>query len=250
MAAETQPLPLPPAVAPDWALFLDVDGTLLDFADAPGDVHVEPGLIDTLAVLPGRLDGALALVSGRRLMQLDALFEPLQLPAVGLHGLERRDDGHLDIHQRAPALDAVLAAARALASKYPGALAEDKGTAIALHWRGAPAAEEPLHEFATSALIDLPGYHLQPGNRVIELRPDGAHKGAAVLSLLASRPFQGRRPVFVGDDLTDEHGFKAVTCHGGFGVLVGRRQPSAARYALHDPAAARAWLDDAIAITQ
>lgn len=249
MAAETQPLPLPPAVAHDWALFLDVDGTLLDFADAPGDVHVEPGLIDTLAVLHGRLDGALALVSGRRLMQLDALFAPLQLPAVGLHGLERRDDGHLDIHQRSPALDAVLTAARALASKYPGALAEDKGTAIALHWRGAPAAEEPLHEFATSALIDLPGYHLQPGNRVIELRPDGAHKGAAVLSLLAAPPFQGRRPVFIGDDLTDEHGFNAVACHGGFGVLVGRRQPSAARYALHDPAAVRAWLDDAVAIT-
>ena len=159
----------------------------------PATSHVEPGLIDTLAVLHGRLDGALALVSGRRLMQLDALFAPLQLPAVGLHGLERRDDGHLDSHQRAPALDAVLAAARALAAKYPGALVEDKGTAIALHWRGAPAAEEPLHEFATSALIELPGYHLQPGNRVIELRPDGAHKGAAVLSLLASPPFQGRR---------------------------------------------------------
>src|SRR5688572_22770139 len=247
MAAETQPLPLPPAVAPDWALFLDVDGTLLDFADDPGDVHVEPGLIDTLAVLHGRLDGALALVSGRRLMQLDALFEPLQLPAVGLHGLERRDDGHLDIHKRSPALDVVLAAAHALAAKYPGALAEDKGTAIALHWRGAAAAEEPLHEFATSALIDLPGYHLQPGNRVIELRPDGANKGAAVLSLLALPPFHGRRPVFVGDDLTDEHGFAAVGSHGGFGILVGSRQPSVARYGLHDPAAVRAWLDDSIA---
>ena len=111
------------------------------------------------------------------------------------------------MHPRPPALDVVLASARSLAGKYPGARVEDKGIALALHWRAAPAAEEPLHEFATSALIDLPGYHLQPGNHVIELRPDGAHKGAAVLDLLALPPFRGRRPVFVGDDLTDEHGF-------------------------------------------
>jgi trehalose 6-phosphate phosphatase len=247
MSSRHPHLPLPPAVAPDWALFLDVDGTLLDFADAPGDVAVEPGLIDTLAILHGRLDGALALVSGRNLAQLDALFAPLHLPAVGLHGLERRDDGHVEQHARAPALDGVLASARALAAKYPGARIEDKGIGLALHWRGAPAAEEPLHEFATSALIDLPGYHLQPGNRVIELRPDGANKGAAVLDLLALPPFHGRRPVFVGDDLTDEHGFAAVGSHGGFGILVGSRQPSVARYGLHDPAAVRAWLDDSIA---
>lgn len=248
MTSHRTHLPQPPAVAPDWALFLDVDGTLLDFADAPGDVTVEPGLIDTLAILHGRLDGALALVSGRSLVQLDALFAPLHLPAAGLHGLERRDDGHVHMHPRPPALDVVLASARSLAGKYPGSRVEDKGVALALHWRAAPAAEEPLHEFATSALIDLPGYHLQPGNNVIELRPDGAHKGAAVLDLLALPPFKGRRPVFVGDDLTDEHGFTAVACHGGFGVLVGSRQPSAARYGLHDPSAVRAWLDDAIAL--
>src|SRR5688500_6277079 len=93
-------LPAPPAVSSDWALFLDVDGTLLDFADVPGDVLVDPGLIDVLAVLHGRLDGALALVSGRRLTQLDELFSPLKLPAVGLHGLERREDGHQERHAR------------------------------------------------------------------------------------------------------------------------------------------------------
>jgi trehalose 6-phosphate phosphatase len=248
MATETRPLPPPPAIAPDWALFLDVDGTLLDFADAPDEVRVDPALVDTLAVLHGRLDGALALISGRSLDQLDRLFAPLQLPASGLHGLQRRDDGHRHMLARPPALDVVLKSAQALAAKYPGAIAEDKGTTLALHWRGAPAAEEPLHEFATSALIDLPGYHLQPGNRVIELRPDGAHKGEAVVAMLATPPFLKRRPVFVGDDLTDEHGFKAVTCHGGFGVLVGCRQPTAARYRLHDPAAVRAWLHDAVAV--
>lgn len=241
-------LPAPPAVTSDWALFLDVDGTLLDFADAPGDVVVQPDLIDVLAVLHGRLDGALALVSGRRLAQLDELFAPLHLPAAGLHGLERRDDGHERLHARPLALDAVLAAARSLAAKFPGARVEDKGVALALHWRGSPAAEEPLHEFATSALIDLPGYHLQPGNNVVELRPDGAHKGEAVLELMALAPFHGRRPVFVGDDLTDEAAFTAVDCHGGFGILVGARQPSAARYALHDPAAVRAWLEEGLSL--
>ncbi|GAA5071191.1 trehalose-phosphatase [Lysobacter panacisoli] len=241
-------LPAPPAVTSDWALFLDVDGTLLDFADAPGDVVVQPGLVDVLAVLHGRLDGALALVSGRRLAQLDELFAPLHLPAAGLHGLERRDDGHESLHARPVALDAVLAAARSLAAKFPGARVEDKGVALALHWRGSPAAEEPLHEFATSALIDLPGYHLQPGNHVVELRPDGAHKGEAVLELMTHAPFHGRRPVFVGDDLTDEAAFKAVGSHGGFGILVGARQPSAARYALHDPAAVRDWLEEGLSL--
>ncbi|MDI9238854.1 trehalose-phosphatase [Lysobacter sp. LF1] len=241
-------LPAPPAITPDWALFLDVDGTLLDFADAPGDVLVQPELIDVLAVLHGRLDGALALVSGRTLVQLDELFAPLHLPAAGLHGLERRDDGHISRDARPPALDGVLAAARSLAAKFPGARIEDKGVAVALHWRGAPAAEEPLREFASSALIDLPGYHLQPGNNVLELRPDGAHKGEAVVDLLALPPFKGRRPVFVGDDLTDEHAFTAVASHGGFGVLVGPRQPTAARYALHDPAAVRAWLEEGLSL--
>lgn len=241
-------LPAPPAITPDWALFLDVDGTLLDFADAPGDVLVQPELIDVLAVLHGRLDGALALVSGRTLAQLDELFAPLHLPAAGLHGLERRDDGHVSRDARPSALDTVLAAARSLAAKFPGARIEDKGVALALHWRGSPAAEEPLHEFASSALIDLPGYHLQPGNNVLELRPDGAHKGEAVLDLLALPPFNGRRPVFVGDDLTDEHAFAAVASHAGFGVLVGARQPSAARYALHDPAAVRAWLEEGLSL--
>ena len=243
------PLPSPPHVAPDWALFLDVDGTLLDFADTPEGVQVPAHLQATLTALHRRLDGALALVSGRALAQLDALFAPLVLPAAGLHGLELRDSG-LHAHPRPVAIEGVLAAARGLAAKYPGALVEDKGIAFALHWRTAPDAEEPLHEFATSALIELPGYHLLPGNGVLELRLDGTHKGEAVLALLSSPPFKGRRPVFVGDDITDEDGFVAVTRHGGFGVLVGQRQPSAAYYALRDPVQVLAWLDDALSLSE
>ena len=229
MSALPNPLPTPPAVSSDWALFLDVDGTLLDFADVPGDVLVDPGLVDVLAVLHGRLDGALALVSGRRLAQLDELFAPLKLPATGLHGLERREEGHLEKHPRPRALDEAVAWGKALAQRYPGARVEDKGTTIALHWRAAPDAEDLLRQYADSILIELPGYHLQPGNMVVELRPDGAHKGTAVIDMLQHPPFKGRRPVFVGDDLTDEHAFAAVSSHGGFGVLVGLPPSSGGR---------------------
>ncbi|QNP41307.1 trehalose-phosphatase [Lysobacter solisilvae (ex Woo and Kim 2020)] len=244
MSADPSRLPRPPLPSADWALFLDVDGTLLDFSCTPDGVHVPMDLLGDLRRLHAALGGALALVSGRRLETLDALFSPLQLPAIGLHGLQRRganDAGHAPPHE----LASVLAAARDLAAKYPGALVEDKGITLALHWRNAPAAEEPLHEFANSVLIDLPGYALQPGRDVIELRPDGHDKGDGIAALLDTAPFRGRMPVFIGDDYTDEHGFDAVNARHGLSVLVGTRADSAATHALHDPLSVRAWLRDA-----
>lgn len=242
MNAAPTPLPVPPLPARDWALFLDVDGTLLDFAASPDQVQVPADLVGDLRRLHAALDGALALVSGRRLEALDALFAPLQLPAIGLHGLQRRGEDH---HAPPHALPSVLAAARDLASKYPGALVEDKGITLALHWRNAPAAEEPLHEFASSALIELPGYGLQPGHEVLELRPDGHDKGDAISALLETTEFRGRRPVFIGDDRSDEHGFDTVNARHGISVLVGSRAGSAATHGLHDPVGVRAWLRDA-----
>lgn len=244
MSADRPRLPPPPAPSADWALFLDVDGTLLDLAPTPEAVRVPPDLVDDLQRVHEGLDGALALVSGRRVEMLDTFFAPLKLPAIGLHGLQRRHDGEIELdppHE----LASVAAAARQLAAKFPGSLVEDKGITIALHWRGAPAAEEPLHEFASSALIDLPGYRLQPGHDVIELRPDGHDKGDAITALLDLPPFRGRKPVFIGDDLTDEHGFDAVNARRGITVLVGPRSPSSASHGLHDPAAVRAWLHEA-----
>lgn len=244
MSADPTRLPPPPTPSHDWALFLDVDGTLLDLAVSPDAVHVPPDLIGDLRRLHEALDGAIALVSGRRLETLDALFAPLQLPAIGLHGLQRRN-GMSDEHHVPHEFSSVLAAARDLAAKYPGALIEDKGITIALHWRNAPAAEEPLHEFASSALIDLPGYCLQPGHDVLELRPDGHDKGDAIVALMDTDDFRGRTPVFIGDDFTDEHGFDAVNARHGISVLVGTRTNSAATHALHDPRAVRAWLREA-----
>jgi trehalose 6-phosphate phosphatase len=236
----------PPAPAGDWALFLDVDGCLLDFAAAPDDVRVPEGLVDAIAAWARRLDGAVALVSGRSLDTLDALFPALRgLPAAGLHGLERRDGrGHRQAPPAPPAALADIAAeARRIAEGYPGAIVETKGPNLALHWRQAPQAAQALRALASAALPRLPGYRLQAGDHVVELRPGGdVDKGSAILAFLAEAPFRGRVPVFLGDDLTDERGFAAINARGGISVLVGDRADSAARHALRDPAAVRAWL--------
>ena len=237
------PRPRPPRPADDWALFLDVDGCLLELAEAPHEVTVPPPLPDLLDRLSQRLDGALALVSGRALASLDALFAPLQLTAAGLHGLERRSAvATVPSPPRSPALAAVHEEARSLADGFPGALVEDKGAAIGLHWRRAPQAAETLRSFAEAALPRLPGYRLQHGDHVVELRPAEGDKGSAIRALLEEPPFRGRVPVFAGDDITDESGFAVVNAFGGVSVLVGDRSPSAAHFGLRDPAEVRAWL--------
>jgi len=236
-------LPPPPAIADDWALFLDVDGTLLDFSDTPAGVRVPPGLVEALGRLQRRLQGALALVSGRSLAQLDDLFAPLHLPAAGLHGLERRHAGdRVDAPAPAVPLEQLRDNARALTARYPGAVVEDKGATLALHWRGNPEAAAPFRGLAGAALPWLHEYRLQHGNQVVELRPSGGDKGTAIAAMLDEPPFAGRTPVFVGDDLTDEHGFEVVLGHGGLAVLVGGRRPSIARHGLGDPAAVFEWL--------
>jgi trehalose 6-phosphate phosphatase len=241
--------PAPPLPAHDWALFLDVDGSLLDFAAQPDAVEVPAGMQEHLAALAARLDGALALVSGRALATLDVLFEQLQhLPAAGLHGLEWRS-AHGGLHPAPDApesLDSIEAEAQRIAAAYPGAAIERKGPSLAFHWRAAPQAQDPFRAFAAAALRVLPDYRPQFGDRVLELRPEGMDKGAAVRAFLAQAPFAGRVPVFVGDDLTDEHGFAVVNTLGGLSVLVGDRAYSEARYRLPGPAAVRDWVREAV----
>jgi trehalose 6-phosphate phosphatase len=235
--------PRPPAPADDWALFLDVDGCLLDFADAPDAVVVPDALQATLQSLVQRLHGAVALVSGRSLASIDALFAPLRLPASGLHGVEQRSpQRHIAAPKAPPALAMIGEEARQVAHGYPGALVEDKGPALALHWRAAPQAAGALRAVADAALPRLPGYCLQHGDNVVELRPAASDKGSAILALMDEPSFRGRVPVFLGDDLTDESGFAIVNAHAGISVLVGAREPSAAHYGLADPHAVRAWL--------
>lgn len=246
IASQPDPRPRPPLPARDWALFLDVDGCLLEFAASPDKVVVPPRLLACLRRLSTWLDGSLALVSGRSVDTLDALFAPVQLPCAGLHGLQRRNrDGAIVMPVAPPMLRTVAADARALAASRPGVVAEDKGISLALHWRAAPQAEPVLRAFAQTALRRLPDYRLQSGDHVVELRPIGSDKGDAITAFLDEPPFHGRMPVFAGDDLTDEHGFAVVNARGGFSILVGEREPSAACFALRDPAQVLDWLDAA-----
>jgi trehalose 6-phosphate phosphatase len=235
--------PPPPAPAPDWALFLDIDGCLLDFAESPDAVVVPTALPSDLEALAGRLGGAVALISGRAIGNIDRLFGPSRWPVAGLHGLELRSDARVvDAPPTPSGWASVREGAARLVDAHPGTLLEDKGAALALHWRKTPEAAAALRAFAESTLTRLPGYRLQPGDHVIEIRPDAGDKGTAIIALLEEPPFRGRLPVFVGDDVTDESGFAAINARNGLSVLVGHRAPSCARYALPDPAAVRAWL--------
>ncbi len=235
--------PRPPAPRTGCALFLDVDGSLIEFAPSPERVIVPGELRHMLHLLSGALDGAVALVSGRSVEALDALFWPLKLPTAGLHGNELRTrDGMLRKPSPCAIMPRIVAEAVSLCMRYPGALAENKGSGIALHWRAAPEAETALRAFASAALERLPGYRLQPGHCVVELLRGDQDKGTAIATLLEDPPFRGRHPMFAGDDLTDESGFRIVNALDGTSILVGARDDSAARFSLPDPASVSAWL--------
>jgi len=245
MADEMFSRPSPPLPGDDCALFLDVDGTLVEFRDDPAAVRLQPAVREAIGRLGDRLHGAVALVSGRPLAQLDALFAPLRLPAAGLHGHQFRSSAVAgadmppdtsamlhDLHRRATEL----------AAHHPGVLVEDKGVSMALHWRMAPASGPDVVAFAQGQIGTLPGYRLQPGDHVVEFVPAASDKGRAVERMLQEPAFRGRVPVFIGDDLTDEFGFAAANNAGGWSILVGERASSVATHALPDTHAVHAWL--------
>jgi trehalose 6-phosphate phosphatase len=238
----------PPLLDDACALFLDVDGTLLEFELRPDLVGLPSGALETIGRVSDYLGGALALVSGRALSELDLLFAPHQFPAAGLHGQQFRGVAATQPVFSGDALANLRHEASLLAERHPGVLVEDKGANLALHWRGAPDAAPPITTLAQSHLPGLPGYRLQPGDHVIELVPADVDKGRAVHTLLNETPFRGRTPVFVGDDLTDEFGFAAAHAAGGWSVLVGEREPSQAQYQLASPSAVHAWLRDNAAL--
>jgi trehalose 6-phosphate phosphatase len=234
---------VPPA-SDTWALFLDVDGTLLDIAAEPQLVQVSADLPPLLARLAHRYSGSLALVSGRAIADLDRLFHPLRLPTAGIHGAERRDASGA-VHCAGMASDElspIRAELRRFAARHPGLLLEDKGRSLALHFRQAPELEEDVREVLGRALLQLPpGSHLQPGRCVIEIKHGSATKATAIAQFMQELPFAGRVPVFLGDDLTDQVGLEYVESQGGHAVFVGReRQPG--RGWLPDPSAVREWL--------
>lgn len=235
--------------APEWparpALFLDLDGTVLEFAESPEGVVRSSRLEQLLAGLEAATGGAVAFISGRNIAELDRLLDPHRFPAAGVHGLERRDPGGglTRTEGFGVGLTKVKRRLDAWARRLAGTLVEDKSLSIAFHFRQRPelASElaERFDELAGELDDDL---EVLEGNCVYEIKPRGGNKGDAIAAFMQQPPFMGRTPVFVGDDVTDEAGFRAVNGLGGVSVKVGEG-PTEARTRLADVEAVLAWLE-------
>jgi trehalose 6-phosphate phosphatase len=237
-----------PAAHENWALFLDIDGTLLDLAPTPYAVVVPPDLPPLLQALSHMLGGAVALVTGRSLADVDSLFAPLTLTAAGQHGAEIRVAGH-EIERLGlgnGTLKALMPTIEAFAAARPGILVEGKGMTIAVHCRQVPRYQDELGRFLTGLAAEH-GDRLETirGHRVFEIKPRNVSKRTAVEHLMHAAPFAGRLPLFIGDDRTDEDGFAAVRALGGHAIRVGPDQPSIATWRMADPASVRTFLSQA-----
>lgn len=208
-----------------WALFLDIDGTLIDIAETPDRVFVPYELPEQLAELSSRLEGALALVSGRSIESIDKLFDPYRFPAAGLHGTEIRSRGNGEIDRGILdewRLDGARQELNDLARNWPGMIVEDKGIAIAVHYRQAPEAFSQVDARIGTLLEQIgSGWVRQDGKMVVEIHPGESNKGTAAAKLMNVTPFSGRIPIAIGDDLTDERMFEYVNKAGGRSIKVG-----------------------------
>lgn len=227
------------------ALFLDFDGTLVELAETPGAIRVPPGLLPLLQRLDRRLMGRLAIISGRAIDDLERHLDCAGFAVSGSHGLELRLRGGGTLPLAAPVglMEAKEEVGRFAAARS-GLYVEDKPFGIAVHYRGARQDGEAVHAFMAEVAHKW-GLALQQGKMVAELRPHGSHKGDALTAFMREPEFAGVRPVFVGDDATDEHAFEAAAMLGGAGILVGAPRPTAALWRLDDVAAVAAWLDEA-----
>jgi trehalose 6-phosphate phosphatase len=241
-------VPVPRSLVPHLsqsAILLDIDGTLLDLAPTPREVWVPPGLAKTLNRLHERTSGALALVSGRSLNDIDLIFAPEQFPAVGGHGAEMRVSADSEsVATHAPPLDKELKRRLAAIAKLsPGILLEDKGYSLALHYRLAPHAEKAIYAAVSLIRADLPNAPIEvlPGKCVCEIKHSGFTKATGVLELMTHAPFKGRHPLFIGDDVTDESVFAIMPGLGGLAFSVGRRAKGVAGH-FDEPSDVRQWL--------
>ena len=230
----------------NWAFFLDLDGTLLEIAETPDAVDADYTELALVGRLSRAAEGAVAVISGRSIARIDEILSPLVVPAAGQHGAERRDARGERHRHRFPVqrLKPVAGGIRSFAARHAGLVFEDKGASVALHYRLAPqlaaAAQQAVRE-AAEPLGDA--VEVQGGKMVVELKPAGCDKGKAIEDFMREAPFAGRVPVFLGDDVTDEYGFRVVNRMGGHTVKVGAG-PSSARWRVENPAAARQWLAD------
>jgi trehalose 6-phosphate phosphatase len=236
----------PPLPARGSALFFDFDGTLAEIAPQPDAVHLDRVVREHLAALAQALAGAVAIVSGRPVAEIDHHLQPLRLPVAGVHGAERRGpDGFLR-RIATPELGPARQLAEALKARHPALRLEVKPGALALHYRQAPELEDVCVSTMTEALGRVEGMALMCGKMVVELKPRRASKGQAVRAFLDERPFRSRRPWFFGDDVTDEAAFEAVLALGGVAVKIGDGE-TLAPYRLANPEALRDWMERAAA---
>jgi len=243
LRTETLALLKPPALSADGAsLFLDLDGTLADFELLPELVKPDRRRTDVLTALKVRLDGRLAVISGRTLDDIDRIVEGSVVAAAGVHGLDRRSAAGKRVTAHPdPALGRASDVLARLSKTHPGVLVEPKGLSVAAHYRNAPSAEASVIA-AAEHLAASTGLSLQRGDMVAELRTPGQNKGGALKAFMQEPPFRGSIPIFVGDDLTDEAGFAAALEFDGYGVLVGKLRPTMARFCLPSVTSVLDWL--------
>src|SRR2546423_7735547 len=239
-------VPVPHALVPhlgETAILLDIDGTLLDLMPTPREVWVPPGLSKTLNRLLERTSGALALVSGRSLNDIDLIFAPEEFPAVGGHGAEMRVSAEAVVTNAPPMDKELKRRLAAIAKLSPGILLEDKGYSLALHYRLAPHAEKAIYEAVSLIRADLPNAPIEvmPGKCVCEIKHSGFNKASGVTELMTHDPFKGRRPIFIGDDVTDESVFAIMPDLGGLAFSVGRRAKGVVS-CFDEPRDVREWL--------
>ena len=236
----------PPRLAPGNSVLLDFDGTLVEIADQPDAVVIDPGLPKLLQQLTGTFQGRLALVSGRSVAQLEAFLGASLngVAIVGSHGGEIQAGAWRTSSRRPEALIFAEGHFRAAFAEQEGVVLEVKSLGVAVHYRLAPEVE-PAARAMAERIAGESGLVVQEGKMMVELRATGHDKGSGIAALMERPPFAGTLPVFAGDDVTDEAGFDVVAKLGGIGVLVGPQRPTAARYGLADVAAVRAWLEQA-----
>lgn len=227
-----------------WALFLDIDGTLLNVASTPDAVRVPAGLVPVLGMLSQRLDGAIAILTGRRVGDADRLLAPLKLVASGVHGAEMRGEAGGPVEELAPSIpSSIVQAMNNISHLASGVLIERKGSGVAVHYRNAPLARKALQS-EVAAIIAASSYHLalREGRKVLEAVPAGFSKGTALRWLAERPPFKGRRPVMIGDDVGDECAFQEAERLGGLGLRVAGEHFSQAGSDFAGVADVRGWL--------
>jgi trehalose 6-phosphate phosphatase len=227
----------------DWALFIDIDGTLLDMAPRPDAVSVPPGLVPTLTRLSETFGGAVALITGRRVADADRFFAPLKLAVSGVHGAEARNgcDGHPALLAD-PVPAGLTAAVHAVAGAWPGILVEDKGSGLAVHYRNAPEARASLELELRGAVACWESFAVRTGRKVLDIVPKAHSKATGLAWLMALPAFQGRRPIMIGDDHGDEPAIRAAEQLGGIGLTVAGEHFSRDDADFMTPASVRSWL--------